>query len=131
MERLVCLGQRPAVLQALDLQEVQLHRRLATEEGDENLDFAFLQIDVVDLAGKVDERPVDDSNTLPDLEADFDPRLFDTHLAKDLLDFVIVEWHRPWPGPTNPVTPGVLRTTYQALLDASSPSRSSIICTRT
>src|SRR5436309_11277206 len=43
----------------LDLEQVQLHGRLAAEHVDQHLQLALLGVDLVDLAQEVGERPVD------------------------------------------------------------------------
>src|SRR3990170_7988813 len=84
-----------AMLEPLHLEEVQLHRRLPAEEGDQHLHLALLQVQVVDDADEVLERAVDDAHALADAEADFDARLLDAHLAQDALHLFPLQRHRP------------------------------------
>src|SRR3712207_9239944 len=71
--------------QLLDLQEVELDRRLAAEEGDEHLDLALLLVDLVDHALEVGERAVDDAHRLAYPQRDLDPRRLGLHLLDDRL----------------------------------------------
>src|SRR6266498_3721524 len=50
--------------QLLDLQEVQLDRRLAAEDGHQDLDLVALGVDLVDDAVQVGERTVGDADRL-------------------------------------------------------------------
>src|SRR6478672_1611116 len=59
-------------LQALHLEQVQLDRRLASEEGDEHAHLALGRIDAVHLAVEVLEGTIDDAYGLTDLERHFD-----------------------------------------------------------
>src|SRR3990172_2811207 len=70
-------------LQPLYLQEVQLHRRLAAEEGDQHAYLALLHVDLVHGADEVHEGAVRDADALADLKAHLDARLFGPHLAED------------------------------------------------
>src|SRR3989337_4005101 len=70
-------------LQPLHLEEVQLYRRLASEEGDHGPYFALLYVNLVDGAYEVDEGAVDDAYALAQLEADLDAGLLGAHLAED------------------------------------------------
>src|SRR2546430_6850471 len=54
------------------LQQVQLHRGLAAEHVDEDLQLALLGGDLVDLAQEGPARPLDDPPALADLELDPD-----------------------------------------------------------
>src|SRR2546423_12067050 len=67
----------------LDLQQVELDRRLAAEHVHQHLQLALLRIDLVDLAVEVGERPVHDADGLADLELDADLRRFLLHLLLD------------------------------------------------
>src|SRR3989454_10858534 len=64
----------------LDLQEVELDRRLPAEHVDQHLQLALLRVDFVDLAVVVGERPVHHPQRLADLELDQDLRRFLLHL---------------------------------------------------
>src|SRR3990170_1734485 len=80
-----------AMLQPLHLQEVELHRRLPAEEGDQHLHLALLQVEVVHLADEVLERAIDDAHTLADGEADLYPRLLYAHLPQDTPHFLVLQ----------------------------------------
>src|SRR5258708_2172109 len=67
----------------LDLQQVELYRRLASEHVDQHLELALLRVDLVHLAVEVGERSVDDAHRLADLELDPDLRRFLLHLLLD------------------------------------------------
>src|SRR4030042_2856691 len=70
-----------ANLEPLHLEEVQLHRRLASEEGDQHLDLTFLQVDLVHAADEVDEGAIGDANALAEGDAHLDARLPGPDLA--------------------------------------------------
>ena len=95
------------------LQEVQLNWSLAAEEGDKHLDLAFSTLISSTEPTKSWNGP-SMMRTLADAEADLNLGCGDFHAAQDVLHLhagrLLVE---PPPGATNPVTPGVLRTTYQ------------------
>src|SRR4029453_9436993 len=78
-------------LEALHLEEVEPHRRLAAEEGHHHLDLALLQVDLVHQADKVHERTIDDADALTLDEADTDARLLRLHLTQDALDLAFVQ----------------------------------------
>src|SRR5437763_6707932 len=80
---------------ALDLQEVQLDGRFATEERDQHAHLALLGIDVVDHADEVGEWSVDDLDALALGKADLDLGRLLADLLEDLLDFVVLERRRP------------------------------------
>src|SRR5689334_3932800 len=82
-------------LHAFHLEEVQLHRRLPAKEGHQHLDLALLQVDIVDGAVEVLERPIHDAHVLTHLEPDLDLRRLDAHLAQDPLHLGRLEWHGP------------------------------------
>src|ERR1035437_8836186 len=52
-------------LELLDLREVQLDRGIAPEDVDENLELLTVGVDLFYLAGKVAERPLDDTDGVP------------------------------------------------------------------
>src|ERR1700726_2357458 len=58
--------------QPLDLEQVELDRRLAAEHVHQHLQLALLHIDIRDLAVEVREWPVDDAHVLPHLVFDRD-----------------------------------------------------------
>src|SRR5690349_8564276 len=64
----------PALVDLLDLEQVELHRSLATEHVDQHLELALLRVDLVHLAVEVGERSVDHAHRLADLELDADLR---------------------------------------------------------
>src|SRR3972149_7565190 len=70
-------------LQPLHLEEVQLYRRLASEQAPQDPYFALLCVNLVDGAYEVDEGAVDDAYALAQLEADLDAGLLGAHLAED------------------------------------------------
>src|SRR5690349_16787105 len=70
----------------LNLQQVELDRRLAAEHVDEHLELALLGVDLVDLAVEVGERPVDHPHGLADRELDADLRRLLLHLLLDCAD---------------------------------------------
>src|SRR5207302_494598 len=74
----------------LDLQEVELDRRLAAEHVDQHLELAPLGVDVVDLAVEVGEGAVHDPDALPDLELDPDLGRLLLHLLLDRLDLLLM-----------------------------------------
>src|SRR5438270_1316701 len=82
----------------LDLQEVELDRRLAAEHVDQHLELAPLGVDVVDLAVEVGEGAVHDPDALPDLELDPDLGRLLLHLLLDRLDLLLLEGHGLVPG---------------------------------
>ena len=120
-------------LELRDLVERELDRRLALEERDEHGELAALGLDLADRAGQARERALLDGDGLADLEVDLGRDDARRGLAAALAA------RRPWPGastictrlfsmlkasskrsgvglwelPTNPVTPGVWRTTDQ------------------
>src|SRR4030042_5301575 len=83
-----------ANLQPLHLEEVQLHRRLPSQEGDQHLDLALLQVDLVHTADEVDEGAVGDADALADDAAHLDARLLSPHLAEDGLDLRLLQGRR-------------------------------------
>src|SRR3990172_9548586 len=87
-----------ATLQLLHLEEVQLHRRLPSEEGDQHLHLSLLQVEVVHLADEVLERAVHNAHVLADAEAYLNPRLLYPHLAQDAPDLFLLQRHRPVAG---------------------------------
>src|SRR6266849_4591037 len=78
----------------LDLQQVQLHRRLTAEHVDQHLELALLGVDLVDLAVEVGERTVDNAHRLADLELDTDLRRLLLHLLLDGTDLFLLQRHR-------------------------------------
>src|SRR3712207_3031852 len=63
-------GDRVLRLQLRDLGERQLDRRLAAEDGDEDLELLLLGVDLVDGGRERRERAVHDGHRLADLEVD-------------------------------------------------------------
>src|ERR687896_1107668 len=61
-------------LQLLDLQEVELHRRLAAEDADEDLGLVLLGVDLVDGPDELGERTVLDAHALALGELDLELR---------------------------------------------------------
>src|SRR3972149_5694136 len=57
-------------LEPLHLEEIQLHRRLAAEKGDEDAYLPLVRVDLVYGADEVDEGAVGYADTLAQLEAD-------------------------------------------------------------
>src|SRR5579864_8270343 len=83
-----------ALVDLLDLQQVELDRRLAAEHVDQHLELALLGVDLVDLAVEVRERTVDDAHRLPDLELDADLRRLLPHLLLDRPNLFFLQRHR-------------------------------------
>src|SRR5207253_4338899 len=77
----------------LDLEQVELDRRLPAEHVDQHLQLALLRIDLVDLAVEVGEGPVHDADGLTDLELDPDLRGFLLHLLLDRPHLFFLQWH--------------------------------------
>src|SRR5258706_1565299 len=78
----------------LDLQQVELHRRLAPEHVDEHLQLALLRVDLVDLAVEIGERSIDDAHGLADRELDADLRRLLLHLLLDRPHLFLLQRHR-------------------------------------
>src|SRR5918992_6170030 len=74
------------VLELVDLQEVELHRRLAAEDADQHLDLVLLRVDLVHGTDELGERAVLDAHALALLELDLELGRLDPHLLEDLLD---------------------------------------------
>src|SRR5579859_590771 len=88
--RLDCHPSIPMVyvsLRLLHLQEVQFDRCFPSEEGNHDAHFGLFDINVSHGAGKVIERPINDTHALAHLEGDFDLGRFLLHAAHDGLDF--------------------------------------------
>src|SRR5687768_14797899 len=81
-------------LELLYLKEVELDRRLPSEDADEHLELVALRVDLVNRAYELGERPVRDADALALLEGDAVLGRLDAHLAQDLLDLVLLERHR-------------------------------------
>src|SRR5258705_4781353 len=90
-------GKAGSFLEFLDLQEVELDRRLAAEDAHEDLDLVPLRVDLVDRADELGERPIGDPDALALREGDTELRCLDTHVQQDLLDVVLVERDRLTP----------------------------------
>ena len=75
----------------LDLQEVELDRRLAAEDAHQDLDLVAFRVDLFDRADELGERPVGDPDALALGEGDTVLGRLDAHVPQDLLDFVLVE----------------------------------------
>src|SRR5918996_5676408 len=82
-------------LELLDLEEVELHRRLAAEDADEHLDLVPLGVDLVHGADELGERAVLDADALALGVLDLELRRLDPHLLEDLLDLGLLERQRP------------------------------------
>src|SRR6188472_3456235 len=100
----LCVGRRPGsirsgppsvFLELLDLEEVELHGRLAAEDADEHLDLVPLGVHLVDGADEFGERAVLDAHAVALRVLDLELRRLDPHLLEDLLDLGLVEWRRP------------------------------------
>src|SRR6266545_8312530 len=76
-----------ALLRLLYLQEIELHRRLATEHRDEHAQFGLLVVHRVDRAEEFGERSVDDLDPVALVVRDPDLRLLLAHLTQDGLHF--------------------------------------------
>src|SRR2546423_15049737 len=85
----------PPSLKLLDLQEVQLNRRLTAKDADQHLDLVLLGVDLVDRPDELGERAVVDADALALGELDLELGSLDAHLLEDLLDFALVEWGGP------------------------------------
>src|SRR5690349_19392004 len=70
-------------LELLDLEEVELDRRLAAEDADEDLDLVALGIDLVDRANELGERAIGHANALALREGDPELRGLDAHVPED------------------------------------------------
>ena len=101
------------VLNSLHLTEIQLRGRFPAEHGHDDLQFAPLHIHFFDDAGKIDERSRDDLDLLPYLVLTRGLRLILVGLLQEAPTSLLFQRTRFAPEPTKPVTPGVLRTTYQ------------------
>src|SRR5688572_23298975 len=88
-------GRHRSSLELLDLQEVELDRRLAAEDADQHLDLVAFRVDLVDGADELGERAVLDAHALALAVLDLELRRLDPHLLEDLLDLVLVERQRP------------------------------------
>jgi hypothetical protein len=106
-------------------QELELDRRLPAEDGDHHLERAAVDVDVVDHAGEVVERAVDDLDHLALLEHVLRLRLLlgGHHLLDDLVDLALRERRGLRPVPTKPVTLGVFFTTCHDSSDISISTR--------
>src|SRR5690349_4976258 len=84
----------PLSLCLLDLDEIELDRRRAPEDADQNPELALVGLDLFDDAVEVLERSVDHLDVLASLEEDLglDPALF--HLLRDLADFRLADRRR-------------------------------------
>src|ERR1035437_9431078 len=82
------------LVQPLDLEQVELDRRLATEHVDQDLELALVGHDLVDLAVEVAERSVDAPDVLADLILDLDLGRLGLGLLDDGLDLVGLERDR-------------------------------------
>src|SRR2546426_9447075 len=80
--------------QLFDLQEVQLHRRLAAEDGHEDLHLVPLGVHLVDHAVEIGERPVSDADRLAFGERDLVLRRVQLDLPQDRADLTVGEWRR-------------------------------------
>src|SRR2546422_8041158 len=80
--------------QLLDLQEVQLHRRLAAEDGDEDLHLVPFRVHLVDHAVEVGKWPVGDADRLALGERDLVLRRVELDLPQDRADLTIGERRR-------------------------------------
>src|SRR5437016_12469943 len=77
----------------LDLQKVELDRRLPAEHVDQHFELALLRVDLVDLAEEVREGSVHHPDALAQLELDPDLRLL-LDLLQDRAQLVLVQGHR-------------------------------------
>src|ERR1700716_3737749 len=83
----------PTSVNFLDLQEVELDRRLPAEHVDKHLQLALLGVDLVDLAEEVGEGAVHDADALAQLDLDPDLRLL-LDLLQDRAKLVLVKRDR-------------------------------------
>src|SRR6266566_9360491 len=83
-----------SLLELFDLQEVELHGRLAAEDAHEDLHLVALGIDVVDRPDELGKGTVGDADTLALGEGDPVLGCLDAHVAEDLLDLRLVERDR-------------------------------------
>jgi hypothetical protein len=106
-----------------DLTELELDRGLATEDVDEHLDLQLVLVDLDDLAAEKSANGPSLTRTVSPISysrpglalacgasssSAFTVRKFSTSLRGSGVGLL--------PGPTNPVTPGVLRITYQRVV---------------
>src|SRR5262249_2991689 len=83
---------------ASDLQEVKLHGRLSSEEGDQYAHLPLLGVDVVHHADEVGEGAVDHLHALATREGNLDLRRLHLHLLEDPFDLGVLERGRARPG---------------------------------
>ena len=96
-----------------DLIEFQLDRSLAAEHRDDDADLVRFFVDGGDRAGEVGDRTGDDAHAVADLVGQADACFLVLLVDAELGDFFFGQRDGLDPGPTNPVTPRVLRTTCQ------------------
>src|ERR1700674_2010611 len=96
----------PLLVHLLDLQEVELDRRFASEHVDQHLELALLRVHLVDLAVEVGERSIDHTHRLADLELDADLGRFLLHLLLDRPHLFFLERNRAVRGPAEAGTAG-------------------------
>ena len=101
------------LLQLVDLQEVELDRRLAAEDADQHLDLVALRVDLVDGADELGEGAVLDADALPLGELSLNLGASTPICLRIFLTSPSMSGVGRLPDPTKLVTPGVLRTTYQ------------------
>src|SRR5205823_15011327 len=82
----------------LDLQTVELDRRLPAEHVDQHLQLALLGVDLIDLAQEVREGAVNHADALAQLELDPDLGLL-LDLLQDRLELVFLQRDGLVPGP--------------------------------
>src|SRR5260221_6124739 len=71
------LGDPCGSLELLDLEEIQLHRGRAAEDGDHDFQGVAVEVDFLHHPLEVREGPVDDADALPALERVLGLRLLD------------------------------------------------------
>ena len=84
----------PCLVKLLDLEEVELDRRLPAEDAHEDLQLVALRVDLVHGPDELRERAVRDTHALALRERDPELGRLDAHVPEDLLDLGLVERDR-------------------------------------
>src|SRR5438445_367901 len=84
---LECLQLLPYILKLTNLQEIKLHWRFATEDGDQHFDFAFFFVDVVDRTQKVSKWSIHNFDGFANREGSLVFGCFHLHKFQNRFDF--------------------------------------------